>query len=47
MCKKSGNELIDKFGYRANVGIILTNNLGKVLWARRYGEDSWQFLKEV
>ena len=35
--------MIDKFGYRANVGIILTNNSGKVLWARRYGEDSWQF----
>ena len=35
--------MIDKFGYRANVGIILTNNCGKVLWARRYGEDSWQF----
>ena len=35
--------MIDKFGYRANVGIILINKFGKVLWARRYGEDSWQF----
>ena len=35
--------MIDKYGYRANVGIILINKFGKVLWARRYGEDSWQF----
>ena len=35
--------MIDKFGYRANVGIILINKTGNVLWARRYGEDSWQF----
>ena len=35
--------MIDKFGYRANVGIILINKFGKVLWARRYGEDAWQF----
>ena len=41
--KKSDSKLIDKFGFRANVGIILINKFGKVLWARRYGEDSWQF----
>ena len=40
---KSDSKLIDKFGFRANVGIILINKFGKVLWARRYGEDSWQF----
>ena len=41
--KKSDSKLIDKFGFRANVGIILINKFGKVLWARRFGEDSWQF----
>ena len=41
--KKSDSKLIDKSGYRANVGIILINKFGKVLWARRYAEDSWQF----
>jgi putative (di)nucleoside polyphosphate hydrolase len=35
--------VIDSDGYRANVGIILTNNQGSVLWARRMGQDAWQF----
>ncbi len=35
--------MIDSDGYRANVGIILTNNQGSVLWARRMGQDAWQF----
>lgn len=35
--------MIDSQGYRANVGIILSNREGRVLWARRLGQDSWQF----
>jgi putative (di)nucleoside polyphosphate hydrolase len=35
--------VIDSQGYRANVGIILSNREGRVLWARRLGQDSWQF----
>ena len=34
---------IDQDGYRANVGIILTNGAGKLLWARRKGKRGWQF----
>lgn len=30
-------------GYRPNVGIILTNELNQVFWARRAGHDGWQF----
>jgi putative (di)nucleoside polyphosphate hydrolase len=35
--------LIDSDGYRPNVGIIVANNQGQVLWARRVGQDAWQF----
>jgi len=35
--------VIDSDGYRPNVGIILANRSGQVLWARRIGEDAWQF----
>ena len=35
--------MIDSDGYRANVGIILSNQEGAVLWARRSGQDAWQF----
>lgn len=36
--------MIDSHGFRANVGIILCNAQGRVLWARRVGqEDAWQF----
>ncbi len=35
--------MIDTDGFRPNVGIILTNGLGQVLWARRVGQDAWQF----
>ena len=35
--------MIDKDGYRANVGIILSNDNGKVLWAKRSGWEAWQF----
>lgn len=35
--------VIDEQGYRANVGIILANGKGQVFWARRVGQDAWQF----
>lgn len=37
------DSVIDRDGFRANVGIILTNREGKLLWARRCGHDGWQF----
>ncbi len=36
--------MIDSKGYRANVGIVVCNASGQVLWARRVGgADAWQF----
>ncbi|WP_369599935.1 RNA pyrophosphohydrolase [Hahella sp. SMD15-11] len=35
--------MIDSEGFRPNVGIILTNAEGQVFWAKRIGQNSWQF----
>ena len=36
--------MVDADGYRPNVGIVLANDRGQVLWARRVGGyDAWQF----
>jgi len=35
--------VIDSDGYRPNVGIILCNSANKLLWARRIGQNAWQF----
>ncbi len=35
--------MIDSDGFRPNVGIILANEMGDLLWARRIGQDAWQF----
>ncbi|MEH6470678.1 MAG: RNA pyrophosphohydrolase [Halopseudomonas sp.] len=35
--------MIDSEGFRPNVGIIIANDHGQVLWARRVGQDAWQF----
>ena len=35
--------MLDREGYRPNVGIILTNDAGQVLWARRINQNAWQF----
>lgn len=36
--------MIDQNGFRENVGIIVTNNHGQLLWAKRTGsENAWQF----
>lgn len=36
-------QVIDADGFRPNVGIILTHADGRVLWAKRIGQDAWQF----
>lgn len=36
--------MIDRRGFRLNVGIILLNDEGKVFWGKRPGyKDAWQF----
>ncbi len=36
--------VIDSDGFRPNVGIMLANSEGRLLWARRIGgKDAWQF----
>ncbi|MFT4612922.1 MAG: putative (di)nucleoside polyphosphate hydrolase [Bacteroidia bacterium] len=36
--------MIDSDGFRSNVGIMLANDHGQLLWARRIGgRDAWQF----
>lgn len=35
--------MIDKDGFRPNVGIMLANGAGELLWAKRIGQDAWQF----
>jgi len=35
--------VIDSDGFRPNVGIILSNEQGKLFWARRIGQNAWQF----
>lgn len=35
--------MVDAEGFRPNVGIILANAAGRLLWARRIGMDAWQF----
>lgn len=35
--------MIDSKGYRANVGIIISNQANQVFWCKRSGQDGWQF----
>ncbi|MCK9563658.1 MAG: RNA pyrophosphohydrolase [Bacteroidales bacterium] len=35
--------MIDREGFRPNVGIVLCNGAGQLLWAKRVGQDAWQF----
>ena len=36
--------MIDAQGFRPNVGIVIANDRGRLLWARRVGgRDAWQF----
>ncbi len=38
-----GFTVIDADGFRPNVGIVLSHADGRVLWARRIGQEAWQF----
>ncbi len=40
---RNSSQVIDRDGYRPNVGIILSNGDGRLFWARRVGQDAWQF----
>ncbi|MEN8213694.1 MAG: RNA pyrophosphohydrolase [Pseudomonadota bacterium] len=35
--------MIDSDGFRPNVGIILCNKQRQLFWAKRIGQDAWQF----
>ena len=35
--------MIDREGYRANVGIVLLHDMAQVFWGRRIGMSAWQF----
>ena len=35
--------MLDREGYRPNVGIIITNHHNEVFWGKRVREHSWQF----
>lgn len=35
--------MVDRDGYRPNVGIIITNAHNQVFWGKRIRQDSWQF----
>lgn len=35
--------VVDRAGYRLNVGIVLVNSSDRVFWGRRAGHDAWQF----
>ncbi|MDA1369230.1 MAG: RNA pyrophosphohydrolase [Proteobacteria bacterium] len=35
--------MIDSEGFRPNVGIVICNQLGHLLWAKRIGQSAWQF----
>lgn len=35
--------MLDREGYRPNVGIIITNQRNEVFWGKRVQEHSWQF----
>ena len=35
--------VIDRAGYRLNVGIILVNDSGRAFWGKRQGHEAWQF----
>lgn len=38
-----GENIIDAAGYRAGVAMIIINSKKQVLWAKRIGQDAWQF----
>lgn len=40
---QSSKSDIDAEGYRANVGMVICNDEGKLFWGRRAGQTGWQF----
>jgi putative (di)nucleoside polyphosphate hydrolase len=40
---QAGSVMLDREGYRPNVGIILINGRNEVFWGKRIGEHAWQF----
>jgi putative (di)nucleoside polyphosphate hydrolase len=38
-----GTAMIDKDGYRPNVGIVICNTRNQVFWGKRVRQNSWQF----
>src|SRR5205809_551152 len=35
--------MLDKEGYRPNVGIVLANQRNEVFWGKRVNQHAWQF----
>ncbi len=36
-------KLVDREGFRPNVGIIIADGVGRLFWGKRAGQDGWQF----
>ncbi|MDC0588383.1 RNA pyrophosphohydrolase [Porticoccaceae bacterium] len=43
LVKKGVFELVDKDGYRSNVAIVIGDGNGRLFWAKRVGQQAWQF----
>ncbi len=41
--RDDGQSVVDRHGFRFNVGMIITNAQGQVFWGRRYYGVGWQF----
>lgn len=37
------DSVIDEQGFRPNVGIMVANTAGQLLWGKRIGQQAWQF----
>ena len=35
--------MVDREGFRPNVGIVISDGTGRLLWSKRIGQDAWQF----
>jgi len=42
-CLKKRLFVVDKEGFRPNVGIVIANGAGKLFWGKRIGQSGWQF----
>lgn len=41
--QRGSYNVIDADGFRSSVGIILANHQNRLFWAKRIGQDAWQF----